>query len=61
MSLFPEKSFMDSLFNDPRQPSSVTKAINRLERECLVFRDSQGYEFFSPFFRSWILSHGLKP
>ena len=52
---------MDSLFNDPRQPSSVTKAINRLEREGLVFRDSQGYEFFSPFFRSWILSHGLKP
>jgi len=40
------------------QPSSVTKAISRLEREGLIFRDSQGYQFFSPFFRTWLLSLG---
>ncbi|MCX6968697.1 MAG: hypothetical protein NTV93_00895 [Verrucomicrobia bacterium] len=40
------------------QPSSVTKAISRLEREGLIFRDPQGYQFFSPFFRTWLLSVG---
>jgi hypothetical protein len=40
------------------QPSSVTKSLNRLENEGLVFRDSKGYRFFSPFFRTWLLSEG---
>lgn len=42
-----------------RQPSSVTKALKRLEKEGLVFRDSKGYQFFSPFFRTWMLSERL--
>lgn len=40
------------------QPSSVTKALSRLEREGLIFCGSRGYEFFSPFFRTWLLSLG---
>ena len=40
------------------QPSSVTKSLMRLENKGLVFRDSKGYRFFSPFFRTWLLSEG---
>ena len=40
------------------QPSSVTKSLRRLEQEGLVFRESSGYRFFSPFFRTWLLSEG---
>jgi hypothetical protein len=53
------KSFLEA--SEIRQASSVTKALGRLEREGLIYRDSGGYEFFSPFFRTWILSQGLAP
>ena len=51
------KAFLEA--SNIRQPSSVTKAISRLERESLVFRDPLGYQFFSPFFRTWLLAQGL--
>ena len=38
------------------QPSSVTKALNRLVERGLVYRDAEGYKFFSPFFRTWLLT-----
>ena len=38
------------------QPSSVTKALNRLVDRGLVYRDADGYKFFSPFFRTWLLT-----
>ena len=38
------------------QPSSVTKALNRLVERGLVYRDSEGHKFFSPFFRTWLLA-----
>jgi hypothetical protein len=44
-----------------RQPSSVTKALKRLEKEGLIFRDANGYHFFSPFFRTWMLNQDLGP
>ena len=37
------------------QPSSVTKAFKRLVDDGLVYRGTEGYEFFNPFFRTWIL------
>jgi len=44
-----------------RQPSSVSKALDRLNREGLVYRDAQGYHFFSPFFRTWLLAQDIQP
>ncbi len=41
------------------QPSSVTKALNRLSQHGLIYRDSEGYKFFSPFFRTWLLTQEL--
>ena len=38
------------------QPSSVTKAMNRLVAHGLIYRDAEGYKFFSPFFRTWLLT-----
>ena len=38
------------------QPSSVTKALSRLVERGLVYRGAKGYEFFSPFFRTWLLT-----
>ncbi len=38
------------------QPSSVTRALNRLLDRGLIYRDADGYEFFSPFFRTWLLA-----
>ena len=42
------------------QPSSVTKALQRLTREGIVTRDGDGYHFFSPFFRTWLLSADIQ-
>jgi DNA-binding MarR family transcriptional regulator len=53
------KSFLEA--SGIRPASSVTKAIGRLERKGLIFRDSGGYQFFRPFFRTWILSQWLAP
>lgn len=50
------KTFLEA--SGVAQPSSVTKAISRLEREGLIHRDADGYQFFSPFFRTWLLAHG---
>jgi hypothetical protein len=50
------KAFLEA--SGVSQPSSVTKAISRLEREGLISRDPRGYQFFSPFFRTWLLAHG---
>ena len=44
-----------------RQPSSVSKALKRLAKEGLICRDSEGYHFFSPFFRTWMLNENLAP
>lgn len=44
-----------------RQPSSVSKAIDRLHREGLIFRDAEGYQFFSPFFRTWLIAQDIQP
>jgi len=44
-----------------RQPSSVSKAIDRLHREGLIYRDAQGYQFFSPFFRTWLIAQDIQP
>ena len=41
------------------QPSSVTKALNRLMERGLIYRDGEGYKFFSPFFRTWLLAQDL--
>lgn len=38
------------------QPSSVTKALSRLAERGLIYRGTKGYEFFSPFFRTWLLT-----
>ncbi len=38
------------------QPSSVTKALTRLVDRGLVYRDAKEYRFFSPFFRTWLLT-----
>lgn len=38
------------------QPSSVTKSLSRLVGRGLVYRSAKGYEFFSPFFRTWLLA-----
>ena len=43
------------------QPSSVSKAIDRLNREGLIYRDAEGYHFFSPFFRTWLLAQNIQP
>lgn len=50
------KAFLEA--SGVAQPSSVTKAIARLESEGLIFHDSKEYQFFSPFFRTWLLSMG---
>lgn len=50
------KAFLEA--SGVAQPSSVTKAISRLESEGLIFHDSKEYQFFSPFFRTWLLSMG---
>ena len=42
------------------QPSSVTKALQRLTREGIVTRDADGYHFFSPFFRTWLLTSDIQ-
>ena len=44
-----------------RQPSSVSKAIARLNREGLIYRDAEGYQFFSPFFRTWLVAQDIQP
>jgi hypothetical protein len=44
-----------------RQPSSVSKAVGRLDREGLIYRDAEGYQFFSPFFRTWLLAQDIQP
>jgi len=41
------------------QPSSVTRALNRLADRGLIFATAQGYRFFSPFFRTWLLTQEL--
>jgi len=38
------------------QPSSVTKALSSLTERGLVYRSAEGIEFFSPFFRTWLLA-----
>jgi len=41
------------------QPSSVTRAINRLSDRGLIYDSPEGYKFFSPFFRTWLLTQEL--
>ena len=41
------------------QPSSVTRAINRLSDRGLIYDSPEGYRFFSPFFRTWLLTQDL--
>jgi hypothetical protein len=41
------------------QPSSATKALRRLDDQGLIYRDANGYHFFSPFFRTWLLTQNL--
>ncbi len=41
------------------QPSSVTRALNRLADHGLVYGTDHGYRFFSPFFRTWLLAQHL--
>ncbi len=41
------------------QPSSVTRAINRLSDRGLIYDSPKGYRFFSPFFRTWLLTQEL--
>ena len=53
------KAFLEA--SGVRQPSSVTKALKRLAKEGLIYRDSEGYHFFSPFFRTWMLNENLAP
>lgn len=43
-----------------RQASSVTKALQRLTREGILYRDADGYHFFSPFFRTWLLANDIQ-
>ena len=41
------------------QPSSVTRALNRLSDRGLIYASAEGYRFFSPFFRTWLLTQEL--
>ncbi len=41
------------------QPSSVTRALSRLTEHGLIYANDQGYQFFSPFFRTWLLTQEL--
>ncbi len=41
------------------QPSSVSRALNRLGEHGLVYDTDQGYRFFSPFFRTWLLAQNI--
>lgn len=41
------------------QPSSVTRALNRLSDRGLIYATPNGYRFFSPFFRTWLLTQEL--
>jgi hypothetical protein len=41
------------------QPSSVTRALNRLASRGLIYSSPKGYQFFSPFFRTWLLTQEL--
>lgn len=43
-----------------RQASSVTKALHRLTKEGILYRDKEGYHFFSPFFRTWLLANDIQ-
>lgn len=43
-----------------RQASSVAKALKRLTREGILYRDQEGYHFFSPFFRTWLLANDIQ-
>lgn len=42
------------------QASSVAKALDRLTREGILYRDPDGYHFFSPFFRTWLLANDIQ-
>lgn len=41
------------------QPSSVTRALSRLDEHGLIYATNDGYHFFSPFFRTWLLTQDL--
>ena len=41
------------------QPSSVTRALNMLTKRGLVYRSAEEYRFFSPFFRTWLLTQNI--
>jgi len=41
------------------QPTSVTRAINRLYDRGLIYDSPEGYKFFSPFFRTWLLTQEI--
>ncbi len=38
-----------------KQPSSIKKAIDRLEKINIVFFSEERYKFLNPFFKSWLL------
>lgn len=38
-----------------KQPSSIKKAIDRLEKIKLIYKMDNKYKFVNPFFRSWLL------
>ncbi len=42
------------------QPSSVAKALQRLTRKGILIRGVDGYHFFSPFFRTWLLTSDIQ-
>ena len=42
------------------QPSSVAKALQRLTRKGILTRGVDGYHFFSPFFRTWLLTSDIQ-
>lgn len=41
------------------QPSSVVRALNSLSDRGLIYSSGDGYRFFSPFFRTWLLTQDL--
>ena len=41
------------------QPSSVKKALSRLERLRIIYEHKKEYKFINPFFRSWLIYKNL--
>jgi hypothetical protein len=52
----PDQPFFKSAASGVAQPFSVSKALARFVKYGLIYRDAEGYRFFRPFFRTWLLT-----